>query len=100
MSHVRWYSPGRKKNKGRRSLTATFQGECPMVTYARVYLDENSHEYGDEAVRCGIIVTRDTTGKEQFHQEIIDNAGYACVQDLVRDIAGIFNISRQQVLVN
>ena len=71
-----------------------------MVTHARAYLEDNQAEHEEPAVRCGIVVTRDEAGKERFHPEVIDAAGYASRQELVREIASIFNISRWQVLVN
>jgi len=70
-----------------------------MVTFARIYLDDNATE-DNSAIRCGFVVAHETSGRERVFADIIDSAEYHCLRDLVRDVAGALNISRQQVLVN
>lgn len=70
-----------------------------MTTNVRVYLDENSLEFCDEAIRCGFIVSEDETGREDIHHDLIDSRGYRHLTELLRDVAAIFGISPDLIMV-
>jgi len=71
-----------------------------MVKDVTVYLDDNELEFTDNEIRCGFIVSRDNNGEETLHHDLLDNKGYYNVRDLVGEVAGLFRVRREVVLVN
>lgn len=69
-----------------------------MVKNITVYLDNTLPECRN-TLRCDFIVSEDETGKETFHNDLIDSSDYYSIRELVDDIAGIFKIHRGAVLV-
>ena len=69
-----------------------------MIRNITVYLDNGTKEY--DSIRCGFIVTEDDEGEETYHNNLIDQSEYYSLQDLVSDIAGIFSVNRNDILVN
>jgi hypothetical protein len=52
-----------------------------------------------DRVRCGFIVSENEDGKEIFHNDLIDQSEYPTIKDLVDDIVGIFQVSKNNVSV-
>ncbi len=73
--------------------------EDTMIRNITVYLDNNQPELM-ESLRCGFIVAENEDGEETFHNDLIDSSEYHSLQDLVNDIAGIFRVHRETVLVS
>lgn len=71
-----------------------------MVANVIVYLDDNELEFMDAAIRCGYIVSEDDSGEANFHFDLLDSSGYHHLGELIRDVAGIFQISQDNVLVS
>lgn len=69
-----------------------------MVKNVTVYLDNGKMEFTDR-VRCGFIVSENEDGKEIFHNDLIDQSEYPTIKDLVDDIVGIFQVSKNNVSV-
>lgn len=70
-----------------------------MINTVRVYLEDNVCEYTAGTIQCGFIVSEDETGKENIHHALLDNSGYNSLKELIRDIAAIFQISTELVVV-
>ncbi len=70
-----------------------------MVSTVVVYLAENEFEYMDGSVRCGHLVVEDENGRETLRQDLLDDAGYRSVRELVDDVVGILRVHREAVLV-
>ena len=63
-----------------------------------VYLDNEQQKFMD-SIRCGFIVAENENGEETFHNDIIDSSEYPNMHELINDIAGVFNVRRDVVLV-
>ena len=70
-----------------------------MIRNITVYLDCNKGEF-ENTIKCGFIVTENDDGEETYHNNLIDQSEYFSLNDLISDIAGIFSVSRSDILVN
>lgn len=71
-----------------------------MINAVRVYLEDNCGDYSDGTIQCGFMVSEDESGQEQIHQGLVDNAGYRSLRELVREIAAIFEVSTEMIVVD
>ena len=70
-----------------------------MINTVRVYLEDNFCEYTEDVIKCGFIVSEDDTGKEDIHSDLVDSSGYSSLKELTQDIASIFNVSTELIVV-
>lgn len=70
-----------------------------MINTVRVYLEENFCEYTNDRIQCSFIVSEDECGKENIHHDLVDTSGYKSLKELVREIAAIFGVSTELIVV-
>ena len=68
-----------------------------MQNSVLVYVEENQPNSYDELLRCGHLVYTDASGEEQIHNDLLDNRGYHCREDLIREVVGILGVQREAV---
>lgn len=58
-----------------------------MITEVDIYIDEDMDKFMEGVLVCGKIISRDDSGNEQNHKELLDGKEYDSAADLIEDIA-------------
>ncbi len=69
-----------------------------MLRNITVYLDNEQQKFKDSVI-CGFIVAEFQNGEETFHSDIIDSFKCQSMHELIKDIAGAFNVRRNVVML-
>ncbi len=68
-----------------------------MQNNVLIYVEENNLNGYDELFHCGHLVYTDESGEEQIHSDLLDNSGYHCREDLIREVVGLLGVTRESV---